>query len=100
MSKININKANEINAIRPSDRNLQRSEETTAARNSEIKTSSSKDQVSFSSSAAEIGKLVDQIKSLPDERKGLVHHFKSEISADQYKPSSGDIADAIISDEE
>ena len=99
MSKININKANDISAIRPSDRNLPRSEETTA-KNPEVKTRSSKDQVSFSNNAAEIGKLVDQIKSLPDERKGLVHHFRSEISSDQYNPSSVDIADAIISDEE
>lgn len=100
MSKININKANEISQIRPTEKNPLRSEETAGAKTSETKSHSAKDKVSFSSSAAEVGRLVDQIKNLPDERKGLVHQFKTEILADQYKPSSADIADAIISDEE
>ena len=100
MSKIIINKTNDIGAIRPTDRNAIKGEETAAAKTSEARTQTANDKVSFSNKSAEVGKLVDQIKNLPDERKGLVHQFKTEIAENQYKPSSADIADAIISEED
>ncbi|NNE97785.1 MAG: flagellar biosynthesis anti-sigma factor FlgM [Pyrinomonadaceae bacterium] len=95
MSKININKTNDIGATRPTDRNPVKDPKNDAAR-VEKTADPTKDQISFSGRSAEVGKLVDQIKNLPDERKGLVHQFKTEILANQYKPSSTDIADAII----
>jgi len=99
MSKINLNKTHDIGATRLTNKTAVTNPETATTKPSETKTEPTKDQVSFSDRSAEVGKLVDQIKNLPDERKGLVHQFKTEISTDQYKPSSIEIADAIISDE-
>ena len=99
MSKININKTHDIGAKRLTDKNAITNAETARAKSSETKTKPTNDQVSFSDRSAEVGKLVDQIKNLPNERKGLVHQLKTEISSNQYKPSTTEIADAIISDE-
>lgn len=58
-----------------------------------------KDKIEFSAGSAEVGKLVDQIKQLPDVRQGRINELKQKIAAGEYSPSSEDIADAILKDE-
>ena len=65
----------------------------------EIKASPEKDKIEFSRKSAEVGKLVDQIKQLPDVRHGRVNELKQKIAAGEYDPSAEDIADAILKDE-
>lgn len=59
-----------------------------------------KDKIELSGKSAEVGKLVDQVKQLPDVRQERVVELKQKIASGDYDPSSEDIADAIIKDEQ
>ena len=100
MSNIKINKTNnpqEISAIRQSG--VKKSDKTS---NSAIESKSvaGEDKIDFSAAAFETGRLVDQLKSLPDIRQEKVTALRQQISTGDFKPSNEDIADAILKDEQ
>jgi negative regulator of flagellin synthesis FlgM len=66
---------------------------------SEVKATLGKDTVSVSDKSAEFGKLIDQIKQLPDVRQDRVDELKQRIAAGDYHPSAEEIADALLKDE-
>lgn len=57
------------------------------------------DKLEFSNRGSEVGRLVDQIKSIPDSREDKVNAIREQVSSGNYNPSSLDIADAILKDE-
>jgi|ERR1044072_1702519 negative regulator of flagellin synthesis FlgM len=65
----------------------------------DLKVSLGKDKVELSGKGAEFGKLVDQLKQLPDIRQDRVSELKQKIASGNYTPSADDIADAILNDE-
>jgi len=65
----------------------------------ESKNAVSEDKLNISERASEVGKLVDQIKELPDVREEKVKSLRDQVEAGTYKPSSESIADAILKDE-
>lgn len=80
----------------------ERTEKTNSTRSiptKELKASLGKDTVELSRKSAEFGKLVDQIKQLPDVRQDRVNEIKQKIASGNYKPSAEDIADALLKDE-
>jgi flagellar biosynthesis anti-sigma factor FlgM len=66
----------------------------------DLKASLGSDTVSFSGKGAEVGKLVDQIRSLPDVRQDRVAELKAQVDGGEYDPSSDTIAAAIMKDEQ
>jgi flagellar biosynthesis anti-sigma factor FlgM len=102
MSNIKINKTTdpqEISAIRQSG--VKKSDKTTtsAIENKSV-VSSSADKIDFSPAAFETGRLVDELKSLPDIRAEKVVALRQQISSGDFKPSNEDIATAILKDEQ
>lgn len=57
------------------------------------------DKLEISSRASEVGRLVEQLKALPDVRQDKVDALKEQIAAGKYAPSANDIADSILKDE-
>ena len=57
------------------------------------------DKLDISSRAAEVGRLVEHLKTLPDVRQDNVTALKEQIAIGQYRPSAQNIADAILKDE-
>lgn len=99
MSKIHTNKINDfdpVRAIRNSDVKSAGKSETGAV---ESKSAAGEDKLQFSGRAAEAGKLLEQLKELPDVREEKVSALRDQISSGEYQPSNEDIADAIIKDE-
>ncbi len=100
MSKININKTNDIEALRQTQRNnagkTQKAKSTPTTNNSEV----GKDNLQFSSRATELGKLIAQVKDLPEVRESKVQSFKAQIAANEYNPSNEEVAEALLNDEE
>lgn len=99
MNKINIDKVSDLDAIRAarqtdvyqvSKQNTQKAESTVPV---------AEDKVDFSSRAAEVGKLVDQVKQFPDVRQDLVSELRVQVSAGEYHPTNEEIATAILKDE-
>ena len=99
MRKININKANDIEAIRAArPNNVNFGEKNNVAAN-EKNTAVSEDKLQISNQAANFGKLVDQIKDLPEVRTEQVNALRDQITKGEYQPSNEDIAEAILKDE-
>jgi negative regulator of flagellin synthesis FlgM len=101
MSKINTNKTNDFEPIRTgrqTDVRQAGKNETGSVENKKIV--SSNDKLQFSNRAEEAGKLLDQLKELPDIREEKVSALRQQILAGEYSPSSEDIAAAILKDEE
>ncbi len=99
MSKININNANDIEAIRAARQNNLYEVTKGNIQKSETKISVSEDKLELSPRAAEVGKLVDQVKELPDVRTEKVNELRVQISAGEFQPTSDEIAKAILKDE-
>lgn len=57
------------------------------------------DKVEFSERAAEVEKLIEQVKQLPDIREAKVTELRERIAAADYNPSSEAIADALLKDD-
>lgn len=57
------------------------------------------DKINVSDRGAAVGKLVDKISELPDARAAKVEALRQKLNAGEYKPSSKDIANAILKDE-
>ena len=99
MGKINIDKTGSFDPIR-TDRQIElRKPARDTKQLPPIKNAAEKDTLSFSSQAAEVGKLVDQLKELPEIRADRVKGLSEQIAAGDYEPSSDSIADAILKDE-
>lgn len=56
--------------------------------------------ISVSDRAAQVGKLIEQIKDAPDIRQEQVEALRQKIGAGEYDPPAGEIADAILKDEQ
>lgn len=100
MSKINIDKMNNIDAIRAARQNSVRTagdQSSSGAAGAKIQ--AGQDKMQFSERAGEIGRLVDQLKDLPDMREAKVNSLREQIAAGAYRPSSDDIAAAILNEE-
>ena len=98
MGKINLNKLSGLDPIRTDMQREIKGSGRDAGLSSERKSAVSGDKLEISSRAAEVGKLVDQLKALPDIRQDKVNALKEHIAAGTYNPSSETIADAIIAD--
>src|SRR5947199_10813255 len=57
-----------------------------------------RDRIEISTQATEVGRLVDQIKTLPDVRQDRVNEVRQQV-ASGHRPDADDIADAIIKEE-
>lgn len=99
MSKININKINDINAVRSAKQAEIKSADGNKIDSANKKPEISADKLQFSDRAGEVGKLVDEIKSLPDVREAKVNALREQIAAGEYNPSSEEIADAFLKEE-
>jgi negative regulator of flagellin synthesis FlgM len=99
MGKMNIDKIRSFDPIR----NERQTEIKKAVRDTGPPTKTTKgadrDELNLSNRASAFGKLVDQIKELPDVRTDKVESLRDQISSGNYKPSSDKIADAILRDE-
>lgn len=100
MSKININKINDFDAIRnvrqTDGQRADKSELGSTDKNIEV----GEDKLQFSERATEVGKLIDQVKTLPDVREAKVNALKEQIANDNFNPSSETIADAFLKEEQ
>jgi negative regulator of flagellin synthesis FlgM len=99
MSKINISKSTDIDAIRAARQIDLYQAGKSAPQKTEDKSPIAEDKVNVSNRAAEVGKLVDDIKQFPDVRQDLVNELKVQVSAGEYNPTSDEIAAGILKDE-
>jgi flagellar biosynthesis anti-sigma factor FlgM len=99
MGKVDINKANGFGGIRSDRQNGVTNHVTEIGRAPENKKAVSADKVDFSGRGSEVGKLIEQMKALPDVRQTKVSNLRDQIGAGTYNPSGSQIANAIIRDE-
>lgn len=99
MSSIKINKALDSDAIRSVGRSEVGKAGKKDSQTVENKGVFESDKVDISSVALETGKLVDQVKELPDVRLDRVDEVKQKISSGNFKYAGSEIADAILKDE-
>lgn len=57
------------------------------------------DKIEISDRAAEVGRLVGRIKTLPDVREDKVTNLRGRVASGDYHPAPQTIADAIINEE-
>lgn len=96
MGKINIDRLSGPDPIRAE---LQRDVKSTGAEaglNVAKRTPISEDKLEISGRASEVGRLVDQLKALPDVRQPRVDALKEQVAAGTYRPLADDIAGAIL----
>jgi negative regulator of flagellin synthesis FlgM len=98
MVKVNIDNLQGKDAVR-NTRNERAEKTAGSAPVKETKGSLENDKIEFSGKGAEVGKLVEELKQLPDTRQGRVNELKQKIASGEYQPSNEDIADAILKDE-
>lgn len=97
-NKINIDKASGFSPVRAAGQSdVKKSGEV--AKPIEISKTGNEDKVEFSNRGTEVGKYVDQVKDLPGGREEKISQLREQISTGNYNPSSSDIADAILKDE-
>ena len=96
-----INKSNEfeqLGKIRQSEIKAAGKDKTPTAAG-DAKLIFGEDKLEFSTRAAEVGGLVDQLKNLPDVRQQRIDALREQIQAGDFNPSSEEIAGAILKDE-
>jgi hypothetical protein len=98
MGKINLDKLKSFEPIRPERQADLKSGQTPPIRPPQAEPSA-KDRVDFSGRAAEVGKLVTEVKELPGIRPGKVASVQAQMASGMFNPTNGEIADAIIKDE-
>lgn len=99
MSKITANKANDLDALRAARQTGASAAGKNKTETAETKIGRGEDTVRFSESAARIGKLVDELKQMPDVREAKINGLREQIAAGEYNPSSEQIADAFLKEE-
>ena len=105
MVKVNTDNLHGKDAVSSARQTKQERAEKTSgsAAAGQVKTSANKadkDKVELSGKGAEFGKLIDQVKQLPDVRQDRVNEIKQKIASGNYQPAAEDIADAILKDEQ
>ncbi len=98
MGKINLDKIKNFDPIRPENKTEVKSGQNVPVR-PESSGATKQDRVNFSTKAAEAGKLVDEIKALPDVRTEEIAQIRSAVEAGKFDPSGDEIATAILKDE-
>lgn len=98
MGKINLDKLKSFDPVRPERQAAVKSGQNTPVRVSQAQ-STGNDRVDLSGRAAEVGKLVAQVKELPDIRQEKVSNVRAQMAAGHFDPTGSEIADAIIKDE-
>lgn len=98
MGKVNLDKLKSFDPVRP-----ERQADVKGSRNEPIRQAltgkAANDRVDLSGRAAEVGKLVTQIKELPEVRADKVESVRATVASGEFDPAAGDVADAIIRDE-
>jgi len=69
---------------------------TSQASNGASQTTSTSDNVSFSSSAKNLAKIEAQLKSLPEVNQSRVDEVKARIDRGEYKPDSANLAQKML----
>lgn len=98
-NKINIDKINDLSPIRSIGQSDVKKSSGEKIQSNETGKTNNEDKLEFSNRGTEVGKLVEQVKNLPDVREEKVNEFREQISKGNYNPPSKDIADAILKDE-
>lgn len=99
MGKINIDR---LSGPEPVRAELQRDVKGTGAEASlhvEKRSPVSEDKLDISSRASEVGRLVDQLKAMPDVRQERIDALREQVAAGTYRPTGDSIADAILKDD-
>lgn len=99
MSSIKINNINNPDSIQSIGRNDVKQTAKSDNQAVESKGLAENDKVKLSSVAQETGKLIDQLKELPDVRQDRVAELKQQISSGSFQPTGTEIAEAILKDE-
>lgn len=98
-NKINMDKVGGFSSIRATEQKDVKKSGAEVEKPIEAGKTGSADKVEFSNRGTEVGKLVDQVKELPDVRQEKISQLREQISAGTYEPSGEDIAAAILKDE-
>ncbi len=99
MGKINIDR---LSGPEPVRAELQRDVKGTGAEaglHVEKRSPVSEDKLDISSRASEVGRLVDQLKAMPDTRQERIDALREQVAAGNYRPTGDSIADAILKDD-
>lgn len=99
MGKINIDRLSGPDPIRAEFGRDVKGAANEAGLTVDKRTPINEDKLEISSRASEVGRLVDQIKAMPDVRAQRVDALREMVEAGTYNPSSDQIADAILDDE-
>ena len=91
-----INTGGDLEAIRKKTAEGTRAKEPTRETTADRVISS--DKIEVSERAEKIGKMIESVKELPAVRQDKVDAFREKILSNTYKPSSEDIAEAILKD--
>lgn len=98
-NKINIDNAGGFNAVRAAAQSEVKKTAGETAKLSEAQKSSDSDRLALSDRGTEVGKLVEDLKSVPDVRQEKIAALRDQIATGQYDPSNEKIADAFLKDE-
>lgn len=98
MGKININRLSGPDPIRAEFGRDVKGAANEAGLSIDKRTPVAEDKLDISSRASEVGRLVDQVKALPDVRGQRVEALREQVAAGTYNPSADEIAAAILDD--
>ncbi len=98
-NKINIDKVSGFSPIRATGQDDVKKSSGETTKPIIVNNLKTEDKLEFSDRATEVGKYVEQVKDMPDLREEKISRLREQISAGTYQPSSTEIADAILKDE-
>ena len=99
MGKINLDKINNPGLIRTEPQGgVKKSNHE--AQIIENKQNVTEDKLDLSNRGSEVNTFIDKLKELPDVRQDKVNSLREQIASGNYNPSSAEIADAILKDEQ
>lgn len=98
-NKINMDKVGSFSPVRAAGQSEVKKSSGETTKSVEVNKTGNDDKLEFSNRGTEVGKLVDQVKNMPDMREEKISQLREQISSGTYNPSSEDIADAILKDE-
>ena len=98
-NQINVDNVSGFGQVRSTAQNEVKKAVGEVVKPIEVAKTSADDKLEFSNRGTEVGKLVEQIKSLPDSREERVNALREQVASGNYNPPSLDIADAILRDE-
>lgn len=100
MSKINIDKTSDFEAVRAARQSNIQSAGKNKIEPGGAKTETGADKLELSERATEVGKMIDRVKQMPDVREAKVSTLREQIAAGEFNPSGELIADAVLKDEQ